>query len=155
MNIIAKLPTKPHLKKYAYWLEGCQPIDLSSNLLLASFIRNSLVGKASLVPIDEKPFVIYSDSLELKLNSKNIERGKMFFNRKSITSINSMLHYLFLQDLLSQALFLKKYNVYYRDSIKIFCEEVGIDLELDIASQTLYKQFNRYKLQKKRAVSMA
>lgn len=157
MNILCKMPTKPYLRKFAYWLENIPNnktpiISLKSTGVIPNLIKLQLVGKQDLFPSDfgwvNKE---YTDSLQFLVHDYKLNRGKIFLTNRAIFVVNRMMHDLFLEIVLNRAIFQKRIGLNYRDTLRDFCEEVGIEIEIDIAFQTLIKQFNRYKNNKKNA----
>jgi len=147
MNIECKMPTKAYLRKFAYWSENIPSttesiISLKSNSIIANLISLHLVGKKALSERDYSwVHKEYNDELRFRIYNHNVDRGKLFLTAKSTYVINKTLHDLFLEIALNRAVFQKRIGVNFRDTIRDFCEEIGIEIEIDIPFQTLIKQF--------------
>jgi hypothetical protein len=143
MNIIGKLPIRPHLKKFVLWLENVptgKPVALGANTSVGLMFQSLLCQKSQMrsdysVPAD------YSDILEFETSRRNFAEGRMFMSNWSVVKFNQFLHHqmhLVLLERILTAVPLGKHEV---EVIYDFLRE--LDIEEDIGFEAVEKASRR------------
>ena len=143
MNIVGKLPIRPHLKKFVLWLENVQhgnPVAFTSDTAVGLMFQSLLCQKGQMRSDYAVPRE-YSDILEFETSRRNFAEGRMFMSNYSVVRFNKFLHHQMHLVLLSRILASVPLGRHEVEVIYDFLRE--LDIEDDIGFDAVEKASRR------------
>ena len=150
-TLIAQIPIKAHLKKFALWMERYpqnDTIDLTSTGIVAYHLTHLLSGKSTLTlrkgsRLNEN----YNAHLSFKVNYRRLQAGKLYVDEQNVIAYNNFLHKLMHEVILVRIELNQTKKVNAKASIHEFMEE--LELYDVISFDALNKANYRLRTEKK------